>query len=316
MLEDYVWLLNLTVWCFGLFTFAQCCIGFAQYINKNLIRRPLDLTERYGKRSWAVITGATGGIGEEFCKQLAEKEFNIVLMSRNKERLEASEKRIKLCYPMIETRIIQADFSESMTPEFYQNINAQLEDLDISILVNNAGIYPVNYFEMLSAQEIKDMIQTNCCSYLFLSHCLLKKLVSRDKRGAIINISSRSGVSPLFYLGGYSATKRFVSFMSYMLHNMFKDKIDIINIAPASVSTKMIGNKKGTYICSPKICVEGSLRDLGYDVDSTPHWLHAIQVHILQTTYRFLRPVWYMNSKKFVEGIILERLKKTQPTEL
>ena len=146
------------------------------------------MTERYGKGSWAVITGATGGLGEEFCKQLAEKEFNIVLMSRNKERLQETEKRIKLCYPNIKTRIVQADFSESITPEFYQFISNQLKDLDISILVNNAGIYPVNYFELISAQEIKDMIQTNCCSYLFLSHCLLKKLMSRDKRGAIINI--------------------------------------------------------------------------------------------------------------------------------
>ena len=157
-------------------------------INRHLIRRPLDLAERYGKGSWAVVTGATGGIGEEFCKQLAEKGFNIVLMSRDKAKLEASEKLVKLSYPKIQTRIVQADFSESMTPDFYQNIYRQLEDLNISILINNAGVCYFNYFAMISAQEIKDMIQTNCWSYLYLAHSLAKKLMNREKRGAIINI--------------------------------------------------------------------------------------------------------------------------------
>ena len=60
-------------------------------------------------------------------------------MSRDKAKLEASEKLVKLSYPKIQTRIVQADFSESMTPDFYQNIYRQLEDLNISILVNNAG---------------------------------------------------------------------------------------------------------------------------------------------------------------------------------
>ena len=162
MFETGCCLFSLFVWGFGIFSFVQICIAVAQMINRHLIRRPLDLAERYGKGSWAVVTGATGGIGEEFCKQLAEKGFNIALMSRDKAKLEASEKLVKLSYPKIQTRIVQADFSESMTPDFYQNIYRQLEDLDISILVNNAGIAYFNYFAMISAQEIKDMIQTNC----------------------------------------------------------------------------------------------------------------------------------------------------------
>ena len=84
--------------------------------------------------------------------------FNIVLVSRDKAKLEASEGLLKVSHPTTKTRIIQADFSESMTPDFYQNIYKQLEDLDISILINNAGISYLDYFEMISVQEIKDMI--------------------------------------------------------------------------------------------------------------------------------------------------------------
>lgn len=80
------------------------------------------MIERYGKDSWAVVTGATGGLGEAFCKELAELGFNIALISRSKARLEATEKYLNLSFPNVKTRIVQADFSESMTPDFYQNI--------------------------------------------------------------------------------------------------------------------------------------------------------------------------------------------------
>ena len=197
------------------------------------------MAERYGKGSWAVVTGATGGLGEEYSKQLAEMGFNIVLVSRDKAKLEASEGILKASNPTTKTRIIQADFSESMTPDFYQNIYKQLEDLDISILVNNAGIALFNYFEKVSAQEIKDMIQTNCSSYLFLAQSLAQKLMNREKRGAIINVGSLAGLSPNPLQGGYCATKRFVRFLSYMLDDMFKKNIDVLNVAPGFVSTKL-----------------------------------------------------------------------------
>ena len=234
------WLFEWAVWIFGFFSFVQIWVCVAQHLNRNLIRRPHDLAERYGKGSWVVVTGATGGLGEEYSKQLAEMGFNIVLVSRDKAKLEASEGLLKVSHPAAKTRIIQADFSESMTPDFYQNIYKQLEDLDISILVNNAGIALFNYFEMISAQEIKDMIQTNCWSYLFLAQSLAQKLMNREKRGAIINIGSLAGLSPGPLQGGYCATKRFVRFLSYMLNDMFKKNIDVLNVAPGFVSTKLI----------------------------------------------------------------------------
>ena len=156
MLDCIFWPFQCWIWIFGIFTFIQCCVGFAQFINKSFsIRKPHNLIERYGKGSWAVVTGATGGLGEAFCKELAELGFNIALISRNKARLEATEKYLNLSFPNVKTRIVQADFSESMTPDFYQNIWRELDDLDISLLINNAGQYFSDYFGMILPQDTK-----------------------------------------------------------------------------------------------------------------------------------------------------------------
>ena len=81
------------------------------------------MLKRYGgKGTWAVVTGASDGIGAEFCRQLAEDGFNICLVSRTKEKLEAVEAELKQIAPNVETMVIQADFSENANIEFYKGI--------------------------------------------------------------------------------------------------------------------------------------------------------------------------------------------------
>jgi short-subunit dehydrogenase involved in D-alanine esterification of teichoic acids len=81
----------------------------------------VEWAAKYGLGSWAVITGCTEGIGKAFSFTLAEIRFNLCLISRNKAKLETLQAELKAKYPMIETRIIVADFS-SYSTEFYDRI--------------------------------------------------------------------------------------------------------------------------------------------------------------------------------------------------
>ena len=124
---------------------AYIVIGVLSFLNQHILRRRPNLYQRYAdqklaKRSWVVVTGASDGIGAEFCRQLAKEGFNIALVSRTLEKIIKVEGECKKINPQIETRIVQADFAGNTNLSYYQNIYQQLQDLDIAILVNNAGV--------------------------------------------------------------------------------------------------------------------------------------------------------------------------------
>ena len=207
-------------WLFGIYTFAYLTIISVASLYRNFIRKPLNLEQRYGKGTWAVVTGATGGIGEAFWRQLAQQNFNIVLVGRNKKLLEESEQRVLEANKSIKTKLVQVDLSESMDPKFYENIQKELIDFDVSILVNNAGAGNTKHFEITPAQEHLDNICINAGAPALLTHALINKMLARKDRSAIINVSSVGNHSPLPFIGVYPATKRFLTFFSFQLHEL------------------------------------------------------------------------------------------------
>lgn len=270
----------------------------------------MDLEKRYGKGSWAVVTGATGGIGEAFCRQLAQLGFNIVLVGRSKESLVESENRVKEANKNVKTMTLQADLGKTMDPKFYEDISKQLEKVDVSILVNNAGSGTSSFFEQTEPEEHLTNIRVNAGAPAMLTHALINKLLGRKDRSAIINVSSVGHNSPLPYLGVYPATKRFLTFFSYSLHDNYSHKIDVQNLTPAWVSTKIAGFIKGTSVITADECVKGSLRNLGYDVACTPAPLHSLIGLIMHTTYRFCYPLWKATAVAASEKLALRTYMK------
>ncbi|NXY49179.1 HSDL1 protein, partial [Ceuthmochares aereus] len=163
----------------------------------------VDLVKQYGK--WAVITGSTDGIGKAYAEELAKRGVNIILISRNKEKLEALSKTISETYE-VETLFIVADFSKGREP--YPAIKEALKDREIGILVNNVGIfysYP-DYFTNLSEDILWDMINVNITSANMMTRIVLPGMVEK-KRGAIVNVSSASCCQPTPMLTAYGASK-------------------------------------------------------------------------------------------------------------
>lgn len=107
----------------GLLWAAKKSISLLRALYRVAIRPRKNFIKRYGPGSWAFVTGASDGIGKVFCKELAKMGFNIVLVARNKKKLEEAAEDIKKCNKDINTRICVSDLSKSNEPNFLEDIN-------------------------------------------------------------------------------------------------------------------------------------------------------------------------------------------------
>mmetsp|Transcript_15659 Transcript_15659/g.17390 ORF Transcript_15659/g.17390 Transcript_15659/m.17390 type:complete len:323 (+) Transcript_15659:19-987(+) len=302
----FLWL---GAWLFGLLSAGQIIFALAKLINRELIRVPFNLTERYGKNTWAIVTGASGGLGSEFSKQLAKAGFNIVLISRRQGELDKVETEIKTSYPNVQTKTIAADFAANSTPEFYKDIEKQLSSLEVSVLVNNAGLLSWGKFENQEPQQLQDMVNVNSTSYAMLTHVFINRLLKRNPRSAIVNVGSLASYAPTPFQGCYSATKRLVRFFTYGLNDNYKHKIDFLCLSPGFVETKMIDNTNPDMVATPDVTVKNALRDLGHELETTGYWLHTIQGFMIENMYRYTYPVFKSVIKGAMEVIALRVFK-------
>jgi len=160
--------------------------------------------KKYGP--WAVVTGASEGIGRGYALELARQGLNVVIMSRSQDKLQKVANEIKEKYSR-EVRIIPVDFSGSF--EIYPQIAEKLQDLDIGVLVNNVGYmhspHP-EFFAEIPEESHYQVVQTNCHPVVQMTHMLLPKMVDKG-RGIIVNISSAVQDFPAQMLSSCSASK-------------------------------------------------------------------------------------------------------------
>ncbi|XP_053150933.1 17-beta-hydroxysteroid dehydrogenase type 3 isoform X2 [Hemicordylus capensis] len=153
---------------------------------------------------WAVITGASDGIGKAYSFELAKYGFNIVLISRTLEKLQKVASEIEQTTGR-KVKIIQADFTQR---DIYHKIEQSLQGLEIGILVNNVGMLPTPIpCRFLNAPDNdEDVINCNNISLIKMTQIILKQMVPRQK-GFILNISSAFGTFPCPMYTIYSASK-------------------------------------------------------------------------------------------------------------
>jgi uncharacterized protein len=155
---------------------------------------------------WALITGASSGIGEAIAVELAQAGVNLVLTARRQDRLDALAVRLRAQHS-VETKVLVADLS---LPEAPQQIFDATEGagLQVDVLINNAGFGEYGEFLRSRLEMQVGMVQVNCAAVVHLTRIFLPVMVAR-RQGAVMIVASTASFQPVPYLATYAATKAF-----------------------------------------------------------------------------------------------------------
>jgi hypothetical protein len=236
---------------------------------KDHFRPARSLAERYGE--WALITGASSGIGAEFARAIAAEDVSCVLTARGEERLVELAADLRERFG-VGTRVIAVDLAASGGPG---ELLSAVEDLEISILVNNAGAGYVGRFDLQDAERLRELIDLNCVAPAVLANQLLPAMRER-RRGAVIFTGSISGVQPIPLHAVYSATKVFEHFLAEALWVESREAgVDVLVVEPGSTSDTDFQTAAGQlpHSCeTPSAVVKAAFEVLGRQPSVITTW--------------------------------------------
>ncbi|MFK7819012.1 MAG: SDR family NAD(P)-dependent oxidoreductase [Planctomycetaceae bacterium] len=153
------------------------------------------------KDKWSLVTGASSGIGAEFARQLAARGSKLVLVARREERLQTLSDELST-----ESRVVAIDLLED---DAIEKLHLATTDIDIALLVNNAGFGDYGPFTDIEPDRAVNMVQLNIQKLVELTHAFLPHMIE-NKHGAIINLASTSAFQAVPFMSLYAATKAFV----------------------------------------------------------------------------------------------------------
>jgi uncharacterized protein len=178
----------------------------------------------------ALITGASSGIGEEFAKALAAQGYDLILVARRQERLEALADRLPT-----KAEIITCDLGSEAA-----ELPKQVEELgaDVDLLVNNAGFGLRGRFAELPAERQAEMVRVNCEAVTILTRAFVPGMIERG-RGGVITVASTAGMQPLPYEATYGASKAFALNFTEALHMELRGTgVKALAVNPGPVPTE------------------------------------------------------------------------------
>jgi short-subunit dehydrogenase len=190
------------------------------------------LRERYGE--WALVTGASSGIGAAFARALAREGCSLVLVARRGERLRGLAAELEK-ERVVATRVVPLDLGE---PDAAERLLAAVRDLEIAVLVNNAGFGSAGDFEQQDPQRLAAMVALHCAVPLLLTRRLLPAMRARG-RGAVLFTSSLAARQPMPLHAAYAATKSFESLLGEALWAELRGSgVDVLVVEPGTTDTE------------------------------------------------------------------------------
>lgn len=224
-----------------------------------------SLTSKYGR--WAVITGASSGIGRSFAERLARAGMNLVLVARSEGALQQTAEELHSRYA-VRTRVLALDLTDSIARE---TLDVETLDLDVGLLVNNAAVEQRGAFVRHTPDELRDVIEVNVTAPTELGQRFGQRFVKRG-RGGIIFVSGSIGYQGVPYLANYAATKAHqVNLAEALYYELRSYGVDVIGLSPGLTKTPMVGRLEqtirfgriGMLQLRPDYVAKAGLRQLG-----------------------------------------------------
>jgi len=155
---------------------------------------------------WALVTGASAGIGKALAQELAAGGANLVLTARRADRLQELARTFSSAHK-IHAEIFAADLTQPAAPEQIFDF-ARRQGLNIDVLINNAGFGAYGPFASVEQHRLLDMVQVNCTAVIHLTHLFLPAMIQRHS-GYILIVASTASFQAVPYISTYAATKGF-----------------------------------------------------------------------------------------------------------
>ncbi len=243
--------------------------------------------EKYGP--WALVTGASSGIGEQFARLLAEQGFHLILIARRAELLEDLRQSLQVSQG-VEVDIVCADLSEN------NGVDSAIHAMklrDVGLLICNAGYGLKGEFTSHDRGSIEKMVLLNSLAPLRLVYELLPRLQQRG-RGGVIFTGSIEGETPFPYSAAYAASKAFIHSLANGLWHEYKAYgIDILVLSPGSTDTQApilqgISREQLMGIMQPAAVADIALKALGRRAIVIPGWHNRAFICLLRFLPRSL----------------------------
>jgi short-subunit dehydrogenase len=159
---------------------------------------------------WALVTGASSGIGVALARELASHGAKLILTARRKDRLESLA--AELAGKGTEVRIVVADLNDPAAPEqLYEGTEGA--GLTVDILINNAGLGQCGVFHQCPVEQELSQVRVNCEAVVRLTRLFVPRMVER-RRGWVLVLASTASFQPVPYLTTYAASKAFDRFFA------------------------------------------------------------------------------------------------------
>jgi short-subunit dehydrogenase len=155
---------------------------------------------------WALVTGASAGIGKALAEELARGGTNLVLTARRRERLDTLAQQLSSAHK-VQTKVFVADLTQADAPQKIFQFTKD-EALEIDLLINNAGFGAYGEFHSVESYRLIEMVQVNCSAVVHLTRLFLPEMVAR-RRGDILILASTASFQGVPYISTYAATKAF-----------------------------------------------------------------------------------------------------------
>lgn len=186
--------------------------------------------------SYAVVTGASKGIGKAIAFELAARGYKLVLIARSENLLKQVSEEIRASYP-VDIRYLSLDLSHADAPQKLFQWTVQ-QQLSVSILVNNAGYGLSGRFESYPLEQHLNMLQVNCGALVQLTYLFLPQL-RQQKKAYILNIASSAAYQSVPYLSLYAASKALVlRFSRGLRYELRKTSVSVTCVSPGSTDTE------------------------------------------------------------------------------